>query len=41
LVLGAGYKNRPKVVLAKLQIAITFVLDVKIGDIIYDFRVEK
>jgi len=39
LVLVAGYKNRPNLILAKLQTAITFVLTVKIGYILYGFGV--
>jgi len=39
--LVAGYKNRPNLILAKFQIAITFAMVVRIGDILYDFGVEK
>jgi len=41
LVLVARHKNRPNIVLAKLQTAITFALAVRIGHIVYDFGVEK
>jgi len=41
VVLVAGYKNCPNLILAKLQIAITFALVVRIGDILYGFRVEN
>jgi len=41
LVLVAGYKNWPNLILAKLQIAITFAMVVRTEDILYDFGVEK
>jgi len=41
LVLVARHKNRPTLVLAKLETAITFALTVRIGNIVYAFGVEK
>jgi len=41
LVLVAGYKNRSNLVLVKLQSAITFALTVRIGHIVYGFKIQK
>jgi len=41
LVLVARHVNRPNLVLAKLQTAITFGLAVRTGHIVYGFGVEK
>jgi len=40
-VLVAQYKNRPNMVLAKHEVAITFALAIRTGHIVYGFGVEK